>query len=131
MTRDHRRRAAVQLLTAIVFLALSAAYGQTSRDAKGSVCAGFNGSIFLEDTGKNLYFTVGDSEKLFFDPPGTIVLSDLDLNKTYVVRVFNHQGEQIQSWKLRFAKLNVRMVTIWRSKGYWHMDPTPSGKCKP
>jgi len=131
MTIVPQQILAVRLLTSIVLLAVSTAYGQAAREATGAVCAGFNGSILLEDTGKSLYFTVGDSEKLFFDPPGTIVLNNLDLHKTYVVRVFDRGGEQIQSWKLRFDKLKVRMVTIWRSPGYWHMDRTPSGKCRP
>jgi hypothetical protein len=122
------RNTGLRFLT--VLLGLATVCGQTSQEAKGGVCAGFNGSIFPEDQGKNLYFTVGESEKLYFDPPGTIVLNNLDLHKTYVVRVFN-RGEQIQSWRLRFDKLNVRMVTIWRSPGYWRMDPTPSGKCRP
>ena len=72
--------------------------------------------------------TVGDSEKIYFNHRDTVVLNNLDLHKTYVVRIFDGD-KQAQSWNLRFDRLKVHMVTIWRSPGYWHMDPNPSGKC--
>lgn len=45
-----------------------------------------------------------------------------------IVRIFDGD-KQTNAWKLRFDRLKVHMVTIWRSPGYWHMDPNPSGKC--
>ena len=72
--------------------------------------------------------TVGDSEKIYFKHRETVVLNNLDLHKTYIVHIFDGD-KQTDAWKLRFDRLKVHMVTIWRSPGYWHMDPNPSGKC--
>lgn len=130
MRVNFRRTTAPQLLIVIVLLALSSACGQVSRAAKGAVCTGFNGTFFPRSQEKEpTYYTVGDSDRFFFDRPGTIALNNLDLHKTYAVKVFE-DGELVKSWNLRFDKLNVRIVTIWRSPGYWHMERTPSGKCR-
>lgn len=133
MRVNFRQATALQLLIVIVLLALSTACGQVSKvpkEAKGAVCTGFNGTFYPREQEKEpTYYTVGDSEKFFFDHPGTIALNDLDLHKSYAVRVYE-DGELVKSWNLRFDKLKVRMVTIWRSPGYWHLERTPSGKCK-
>jgi hypothetical protein len=126
---NFRPATAAQLLIVIIFPVLSTACGQVT-EAKGSVCTGFNGSFYPREQEKEpTYYTVGDSKRFFFDHPGTIALNNLDLHKTYAVRVFE-DGELVKSWNLRFDKLKVRMVTIWRSPGYWHMERTPSGKCR-
>jgi hypothetical protein len=103
---------------------------QSNNNDKGSVCLGvYAPKIIQNDELKRVYVTVGNSGKIFFDQqPGTMVLSNLDLHKTYVVRVF-YDSRQVDSWKLSFDRLGVNLVTIWRSAGYWHMDPSPSGKC--
>lgn len=127
---NSRLATAPQFLVVIALLAASTACGQVSSEAKGAVCTGFNGTFFPRAQEKEpTYYTVGDSEKFFFDHPGTIALNNLDLHKTYAVKVYE-DGELVKSWNLCFDKLKVRMVTIWRSPGYWHMERTPSGKCK-
>lgn len=122
-----------QVLLCSLALALAGS-AQTTKagsadDTKGAVCSGFYGPFQIQTNEmKRVYFTVGDSPKLFFDKPETVVLDGLDLHKTYKVRVF-YDDKPIESWKLRFDALKVHMVTVWRSPGYWHMDPNPSGHC--
>ncbi len=103
---------------------------QSKNKDEGSVCLGVYAPKSIQnDELKRVYLTVGESGKIFFDQQaGAIVLSNLDLHKTYVVRIF-YDSRQVDSWKLRFDRLGVNLVTIWRSAGYWHMDPSPSGKC--
>jgi hypothetical protein len=130
MTIDPLQILAIRLLTSIVLLAVSTAYGQAAKRSQGAVCTGFNGTFYPASQEKEpTYYTVGDSQRFFFDHPGTVALNNLDLHKTYVVRVYE-DGELVKSWNLRFDKLRVHMVTIWRSPGYWHMERTPSGKCR-
>jgi hypothetical protein len=101
---------------------------QKSTGATGSVCTGvFLVFVSPQDSG-GVHMTVGNSEKFYFNHPNTVVLNNLDLHKTYIVRIFDGD-KQADSWKLRFDRLKANMVTVWRSPGYWHMDPNPSGKC--
>jgi len=124
------RSANILLVIAIAVLIPSTGYCQAPTAATGSVCIGPNLSFDPDNYRKGAtYITVGESEKFSFDHAGIIALNNLDLHKSYVVRVF-FDGQQIQSWNLRFDRLKTRMVTIWRSPGYWHMDPTRSGKCR-
>jgi len=123
---------AVLLFTAYTAILPSTALAEDkfNNKDKGSVCLGiYAPKIIQNDELKRVYLTVGESGKIFFDQQaGAIVLSNLDLHKTYVVRIF-YDSRQVDSWKLRFDRLGVNLVTIWRSAGYWHMDPSPSGKC--
>jgi hypothetical protein len=121
----------------LVFMAHAAALGSSapsddplSKKDKGSVCLGVYAPKIIQDNElKRVYLTVGQSDKIFFDQkPGAKVFDNLDLHKTYLVRVF-YDSRQVDSWKLRFDRLGVNVVTIWRSGGYWHMDPNPSGQC--
>jgi hypothetical protein len=123
------RKRIFPLVVLFAIIAVPPVCGQKAAPGKAAVCSGFYGPFIIQDHEmQRVYFTVGDSEKLYFDHPETIVLNNLDLHKTYVVRVFYDQ-EQIHSWNLRFDRLKVRMVTVWRSPGYWHMDRNPSGHC--
>jgi hypothetical protein len=125
----EKRNTIFPLAALYVIIALPSLCGQAPDAGKGAVCNGFYGPFVIQEHElSRVYFTVGDSGKLFFDHPETVVLNNLDLHKTYVVRVF-YDKKPIESWKLRFDRLKVHMVTVWRSPGYWHMDPNPSGKC--
>jgi hypothetical protein len=114
-------------------LALSSpgiARAQADAKEKGSVCIGAYAPLIIQDNElKRVYLTIGKSDKIFFDrKPGTLVLDNLDLQKTYVVRVF-YDSAQVKSWDLRFDRLGANLVTIWRSAGYWRMERNRTGKC--
>jgi hypothetical protein len=122
------QRTVTLLFALVTLLARADAQDQKSTGAPGSVCTGVF-LVFIDRTdGPGVYMTIGNSEKFYFKHPNTVVLNNLDLHKTYVVRIFDGD-KQTDSWKLRFDRLKANMVTIWRSPGYWHMDPNPSGKC--
>jgi len=122
---------AAMLFALTVLLVLPHACGQktaATTAATGSVCTGIFTAFTPSAENRRVYMTVGDSEKIYFNHRETVVLDNLDLHKTYIVRIFDG-NKQTDTWKLRFDRLKVHMVTIWRSPGYWHMDPNPSGKC--
>jgi len=121
-------RKAFSLMFAVFFSFLTV-HGQSPQEPTGSICTGIYIPVVMQEHElSRVYFTVDDSNKFYFGEPGKIALKDLDLHKTYAVRVF-YDDKQIQKWNLRFDRMRANMVTIWRSAGYWHMDPTPSGKC--
>jgi hypothetical protein len=122
------QQTAVLLLALTALLACADAEGQKSTEPTGSVCTGVFLVFISPENSRGVHITVGDSEKFYFNHPNTVVLNNLDVHKTYVVRIFDGD-RQTDSWKLRFDRLKANMVTIWRSPGYWHMDPNPSGKC--
>jgi hypothetical protein len=115
---------------AVILPSSGAAQKPVDGKNKGAVCLGIYAPKMIQDHElQRVYLTVGESDKIFFDQqPGTIVADNLDLHKTYVVRVF-YDSKQVNSWKLRFDRLGANLVTIWRSAGYWKMDPNPSGEC--
>ena len=87
-----------------------------------------------QDEFKRLYLKIGSSDEIHFDPSqkARIVASNLDLHKTYRVKVF-FDSQLVESWPLRFdklgvAKLNSAMVIIWRDAGAWRMEPVE--KCE-
>src|SRR5215471_10477154 len=122
------RHMAAMLFALTVLLVLPHAGGQKTAAATGSVCTGVFAAFTPTKENRRVYMTVGDSEKIYFKHRETVVLNNLDLHKTYIVHIFDGD-KQTDAWKLRFDRLKVHMVTIWRSPGYWHMDPNPLGKC--
>jgi len=101
-----------------------------SMPASGSVCLGpYLGKVRIEHEFQRLYLRIGESGKIHFDPSQKtrIVLNNLDLHKTYSVKVF-FDAKPVESWALNFDKLKSVMVIIWRSAGAWRMEPVE--KCE-
>jgi hypothetical protein len=100
-------------------------------EATGYVCLGKNHAKTGRERTRRLYLTIDDSERLFFDPPGSkarIVVDNLTLDADHWVRVY-FDGEVVRSWRLNFSALGARGALIWRSSGAWRMEPTSAGTC--
>lgn len=98
---------------------------------QGSVC-------FVSYTPKVAAPVLDNQAVIFVDdlPPQPLVghnprllATTLDLSKSHQVKV----SMQDQTWfSQRFTfKPGTTMVHVWRSAGYWHLEPNPSGECKP
>lgn len=100
---------------------------------EGKICIGPNLTIVSPNEWKDDLISIGIDDlpphSFAFHQQPTIVRRDLDTDKTYVVRVYARR-EVVASWRLNFSKLRTTTVQIWRSKGYWHMDPIDESKCK-
>jgi len=53
---------------------------------------------------------------------GEKIITGLNLNKIYHIKV-NYEEKVIKDWTINFSKLKTRRIKIYKSPGYWRLNP--------
>jgi len=107
----------------------TSASGEVSGRQEGSVCFASYAPATPPHYDRDAVLIINEG------PPAPVlgefprVLADhLDLEKKHRIKLVRGR-DVLKRWTFRF-KPNMLMMTLRRSKGYWHLEPSLSGKCK-
>lgn len=57
-----------------------------------------------------------------------VLVDGLTLGEAHRVQL-RHEAEVLRTWQVDFRRMKAPMVRIWRSPGYWHLEPAIRGVC--
>jgi len=95
----------------------------------GSVCLGPYLAFFDETPHLSLVVDNSEEKIVFNHAEPRIVARGLDPQKRHKIRVF-YDSTVVETLPISFVKLKTSMVDVWRSPGYWHLEPNHTGKCQ-